>query len=45
MYCYGKMDRSGEQIPETTERFKKAMEAPGIVEAATDSLNAPERGD
>ena len=41
---HGKEDRSGERVPERAERFKKALDAPGIVDAATDSLNAPERG-
>ena len=36
---------SGEQVPERAERFTKAMELPGIVDAATDSPNAPERGE
>ena len=46
--CYlghGKVDRSGEQVPERAERFKKAMDAPGMMDAATDSPNAPERGE
>lgn len=41
---HGKEDRSGERVPERAERFKKALDAPGIVDAAIDSPNAPERG-
>ena len=41
---HGKEDRSGERVPERAERFKKTLDAPGIVDAATDSPNAPERG-
>ena len=44
LFLHGKVDRSGEQVPERAERFRKAMDAPGIVDAATDSPNAPERG-
>lgn len=41
---HGREDRSGERVPERAERFKEALDAPGIVDAATDSPNAPERG-
>ena len=44
LFWHGKVDRSGEQVPERAERFKKAMDAPGMMDAATDSPNAPERG-
>lgn len=42
---HGNFNRSGQQVPETAERFSgRQMVAPAMVNAATDSPNAPERG-